>query len=195
MLPDDELNPVKQRTLRLKWPPTHVDVESRAHAGSGGAGARFRARLATLLHALGGRALFATGLATPLFRPRQYRQSLIRRSDFRKFDGMLRMVLDAPAAAIPPLLAFLEQERARGALHYGVHRAPSAIMTCIVFSLQDDSHLHFIDGSDGGYAMAATQYKGQLKETPVADSRLKVSDSGPRPSDLEPTSGPGFSEP
>jgi hypothetical protein len=88
---------------------------------------------------------------------------MIQRSDFRKFDDMLRMVLDVPVKAIPPLLAFLDGEQQRGALHYGMHRAPSAIMTCVVFSLRQDSHIHFVDGSDGGYAMAATQYKAQVR--------------------------------
>ncbi len=36
-------------------------------------------------------------------------------------------------------------------------------MTCVVFSLEKDSHVHFIDGSDGGYALAALQFKDQRK--------------------------------
>jgi DUF3095 family protein len=162
-LSDEELNPVKADALHLKWPPTNLEVESRAHAGSGRPWFRIVARLWTLLHSMGGRCLFAMGIRTPLIDPRRYTQSMIQRSDFRKFDGMLRMVLDVPAAKISALLDFLAAEHSRGALVYGVHRAPSAIMTCVVFSLKNDSHVHFIDGSDGGYALAAVQFKEQLK--------------------------------
>lgn len=162
-LSDEELNPVKADGLHLKWPPTDLEVESRTHAGSGRPWSRVAARLWTLLHSMGGRFVFATGIRTPLIDPKRYTQSMIQRSDFRKFDGMLRMVLDVPAAKIPALLDFLEGEHRRGALLYGVHRAPSAIMTCVVFSLEKDSHVHFIDGSDGGYALAAVQFKEQLK--------------------------------
>jgi hypothetical protein len=35
-------------------------------------------------------------------------------------------------------------------------------MTCIVFSLTASEHVHFIDGGDGGFAMAALQLKEQL---------------------------------
>ena len=37
-------------------------------------------------------------------------------------------------------------------------------MTCVVPSYKDGTHIHFIDGGDGGYAMAAKQLKAQLKE-------------------------------
>ncbi len=162
-LSDEQLNPVKAGALHTKWPPTDFEIESRVHAGSGRLWARIGSRLWTLLHSMGGRFIFATGMRTPLIDPKQYRRSMIQRSDFRKFDGMLRMVLEAPTEKIPALLALLDEEHRRGALLYGVHRAPSAIMTCVVFSLKEDSHVHFIDGSDGGYALAAAQYKEQLE--------------------------------
>lgn len=162
-LSDEELNPVKADALHMKWPPTGLEIESRTHAGSGRSWSRVAARLWTLFHSMGGRLAFAMGIRTPVIDPKRYTQSMIQRSDYRKFDGMLRMVLDAPAARIPALLRLLDEENRRGSLLYGVHRAPSALMTCVVFSLEKDSHVHFIDGSDGGYALAAVQFKEQLK--------------------------------
>jgi Protein of unknown function (DUF3095) len=37
------------------------------------------------------------------------------------------------------------------------------MMTCLVFSLQESRHVHFIDGADGGFALAALQLKAQLQ--------------------------------
>ena len=37
------------------------------------------------------------------------------------------------------------------------------MMTCLVFSLEESRHVHFIDGADGGYALAAVQLKAQLQ--------------------------------
>jgi hypothetical protein len=39
---------------------------------------------------------------------------------------------------------------------------PQALLTCIVFSY-NGNHVHFVDGSDGGYALAARSLKAQLK--------------------------------
>jgi hypothetical protein len=36
-------------------------------------------------------------------------------------------------------------------------------MTCLVFSLEESRHVHFVDGADGGYALAALQLKAQLQ--------------------------------
>jgi hypothetical protein len=162
-LSGEHLNPVKVRAMHTRWPPKTLDLESRTHAGQGGRLARFWAAARTLAHSLGGALVFNTGLSTPWFNPRRYQNASLPRSDFRKFDGLLRMVQDIPAAKIPVILEFLESEHHRGAIFYGIHRSGSALMTCVVFSLRQESHVHFIDGNDGGYALAAVQYKQQLK--------------------------------
>jgi hypothetical protein len=36
-------------------------------------------------------------------------------------------------------------------------------MTCLVFN-RHGGHVHFVDGAQGGYAMAAAQMKAQQKE-------------------------------
>ena len=162
-LSDEHLNPVKVGSLHTRWPPKTLGLESRTHAGRGGRLARVWAAARTLAHSLGGALVFNTGLATPWFNPRRYQNASVPRSDFRKFDGLLRMVLDVPAAKIPVILEFLESEHRRGAVFYGTHRSGSALMTCVVFSLRQENHVHFIDGNDGGYALAALQFKRQLK--------------------------------
>ena len=159
----EKLNPVKASAMRTSWPPKTLNIEARAHAGRGGWPARFWAATRTLAHSLGGALVFKTGISTPWFNPRRYQHASVPRSDFRKFDGLLRMVLDIPAGKIPAILEFLESEHRSGAIFYGTHRSSSALMTCVVFSLRRESHVHFIDGNDGGYALAALQFKQQVK--------------------------------
>jgi hypothetical protein len=40
-----------------------------------------------------------------------------------------------------------------------MHRQPAAIMTCIVPSITESNHVHFIDGAAGGYALAAQKLR------------------------------------
>ena len=162
-LPDEKLNPVRVSAMRTGWPPKDFSIESRTHSGCGKFLSRFFAATYTLLHSLGGAIVFSTGLPVGWLNPKHYKNSVVMRSDFRKFDGLLRMVLDIPAAKIPAILEFLEIEHRRGAIFYGTHRSDSALMTCIIFSVRRDSHVHFIDGNDGGYALAALQFKQQIK--------------------------------
>jgi hypothetical protein len=48
---------------------------------------------------------------------------------------------------------------ADGVVRYGTHRQQAAMMTCFAPSPANPTHVHFIDGADGGYAVAATAMK------------------------------------
>ena len=60
------------------------------------------------------------------------------------------------------LREYLEGQHREHLLVYGMHRSREALLTCIVFSY-NGNHVHFVDGSDGGYAIAARGLKAQLK--------------------------------
>lgn len=92
----------------------------------------------------------------------QYRADLIANSDYRKFDEMLRMVMVGSSEQRQKLETCLEAAHQRGELYYGIHHADAALMTCIIFNYHQ-SHVHFIDGANGGYAMAARQLKAQIR--------------------------------
>lgn len=90
-----------------------------------------------------------------------YKDALVMNTDFRKFDDNLRMVISGNAAQRGRLERFLAAQYRHGSLVYGMHVSDRALMTCII-SDYNLHHLHFIDGADGGYAMAARMLKSQL---------------------------------
>ena len=83
---------------------------------------------------------------------------MVANTDARKFDDMLRFVFDSTPEQKQKLQELLDSYKQKGEITYGIHSASSALMTCLVFS-RDGNHIHFIDGSNGGYALAAKQMK------------------------------------
>lgn len=98
-----------------------------------------------------------------LFNDSMYTESIQRHSDYRKFDDTLRLIIDCRQHEFQALQAMLEQAYSQGQIYYGLHDSKDALMTCFVENTQQGGHLHFIDGGDGGLAMAARQLKAQLK--------------------------------
>lgn len=94
-----------------------------------------------------------------------YAKAIPSHSDFRKFDDLLRMIIDCSDGQMERIKSFLEKLRQQGKIYYGVFESPTCLMTCFVESITDGDHIHFIDGGDGGYAMAAKQLKSQMKES------------------------------
>lgn len=107
------------------------------------------------------------------FRPAKYKKELPLNSDFKKYDETLRMVLDCNTEQITAIERLLEQGKMNGDLIYGLHLSDSALMTCLVKDPTRNQHIHFIDGADGGYAMAALQLKNQIKNQPTKPLKQK----------------------
>jgi hypothetical protein len=160
-LEEDAGHPISLRGLRLGTLFGKYSIEARLRSGSSD-GPSYRAAAARARNqSLIGRTLMAVGGSAGGFDGSEYPKELIENSDFRKFDEALRMVLDVSDAQLAAIEAELERARSEGHLVYGIHRAPSALITCYLRSYRGD-HVHFIDGADGGYALAAKQLKAQL---------------------------------
>ena len=91
----------------------------------------------------------------------KYREELKANTDFRKFDGALRLVIDVTGQQADEIEAFLEKRFEAGDLNYGTWRSDAALMTCLLFDLAQSLHVHFIDGADGGYTQAAKAMKAR----------------------------------
>ena len=87
-----------------------------------------------------------------------YKKDLVANTDFRKFDGSLRLVLSGNEKQRGQLEEFLSQIRKESPIQFGIHVSDSAIITCLVEQRQS-VHFHFIDAAGGGYAAAARSLK------------------------------------
>uniref|UniRef100_UPI003D0E0E9F DUF3095 family protein n=1 Tax=Arcobacter sp. TaxID=1872629 RepID=UPI003D0E0E9F len=90
-----------------------------------------------------------------------YKNRIIRTTDTEKFDDMLRMVISTDKTQTKKLEEYLEKEFANKKLIYGIHKSNSSLMTCLIFE-RHGKHIHFIDGSNGGYSAAAKELKSRL---------------------------------
>jgi len=96
------------------------------------------------------------------FDTQTYSRSLPAHSDFRKFDDMLRLVIDCKPSQVLKIHTYLETLHHEGRVYFGIHESDHAIMTCLVGTTNEGEHIHFIDGGAGGYAMAAKTLKEQM---------------------------------
>ncbi|MFB2894169.1 DUF3095 domain-containing protein [Aerosakkonemataceae cyanobacterium BLCC-F50] len=92
----------------------------------------------------------------------EYKNIFLNSTDYKKFDDILRMVIAGNAEQRQQLTNYLETEYQRGKLVYGLHNSDRAIVTCLVFE-RNGRQVHFVDGADGGYALAAKAMKKRMQ--------------------------------
>lgn len=83
-------------------------------------------------------------------------------SDTIMIDGGLTTVLSGKQSQMDALEAHLENLEKSGKITFGLHTTYASIMSCYVENMEKD-HIHFVDGTEGGYTSAATMLKAKLK--------------------------------
>ncbi len=111
--------------------------------------------------------MFKTAMARMLLRSRKrlgefdgatYLEEVVANADTLTLDGRINTIISGTAAQRQRLLQYLDAEEASGRLLYGHHVATESVMTCYIQTRERD-HIHFVDGSDGGYTAAAGELK------------------------------------
>ena len=155
-------SPVQAKNMHISFSPTTLKRDVELQSGNT-RGARLKRFLKVLAINFIGQLSFKSGCKVGSFDGRQYLSEMAANSDTRKFDEMLRMVIDSTDAQRQALESMLRTRHERGEIAYGLHASPQALMTCLVFNLHGN-HIHFIDGADGGYALAARGMKGRMEK-------------------------------
>lgn len=93
---------------------------------------------------------------------RKYLKSLVEMADTLVIDGKINTVISGTIIQRRQLQQVLDKLEQEGMIKYGLHISTASIMSCYVRDLKD-GHIHFVDGSEGGYTQAARILKAKLK--------------------------------
>ena len=155
---EDSAHPVALDRLRLSASPAKLGPEVRLRHPVR------RLRQWATLWALNlvGRVLIRFGIETSETDWDAYPTLFRAATDYRKFDGVLRMVLAGGPDERARLEPVLERLHEAGRLAYGIHVSDRAVLTCLVYKRMGQQ-VHFVDGAGGGYTSAAVGFKRRRK--------------------------------
>jgi hypothetical protein len=160
---ENSLNPIDSKNLKLTLNSTKLIKETLVRASSASWLDRqlylSKIQLETALGSL----LMNLKVKTEELDWGVYKDIAIAATDYRKFDDMLRMVISGNEWRRKKLTGYLEKNYREGKLVYGLHVSDRALMTCLVFE-RGGQQVHFVDGADGGYALAAKDMKQRMNE-------------------------------
>lgn len=89
---------------------------------------------------------------------KNYLAKISKLTDTLMLDGNINTVISGRAGQISRLTNYLDRQERAGILKYGLHVTHSSVMSCYVLD-HDEDHVHFVDGTEGGYTSAARMFK------------------------------------
>ena len=89
---------------------------------------------------------------------KRYLFQLVDLSDTLVIDGRINTVISGTLQQRQQLVDALNELEAQGFINYGIFVSKESIMSCYVRNLNED-HIHFVDGSEGGYTRASVMLK------------------------------------
>jgi hypothetical protein len=159
---EDCLNPIAKEHLNLAFRYKNLKSETRLRAKSQGFWHKSLYLSKILGEILLGWLLITFKIKLSDLDWGNFKETIIAATDYRKFDDMLRMVIAGNEAQRQELTSYLEEKYRKGELVYGLHVSDRALMTCLIFE-RNGRQVHFIDGADGGYAVAAKAMKQRIE--------------------------------
>ncbi len=95
-----------------------------------------------------------------------YLNKVSQLSDTIMIDGSLNTVMEGSESQIEMLTNYLDLLEKEGKIKFGIHSTYASIMSCYVQD-RNDNHIHFVDGTEGGYTSAAIIYKSKYAEPAI----------------------------
>jgi hypothetical protein len=93
---------------------------------------------------------------------KNYLNKLVEMSDTLVIDGRINTVISGTEQQRLDLQTALNRMEDANEILYALYVSKESVMSCYVRDLEDD-HIHFVDGSEGGYTKAASILKNKLK--------------------------------
>ncbi|KAM3096621.1 DUF3095 domain-containing protein [Phormidesmis sp. 146-35] len=158
----DRANPISPDRLHLSFDSTALMRETKVRARQKNGWGKLCYLIKIQLENLLGWVLMKYKLKFAEMPWGNYRQIVTAATDYRKFDDILRMVISGNAQQRQQLTDYLERKARSSELVYGLHVSDRALLTCLVYE-RNGRQVHFVDGADGGYALAAKAMKAKVK--------------------------------
>ena len=91
-----------------------------------------------------------------------YLYKVTQLSDTIMIDGSINTIISGNERQLRKLKTFLDSLESQNKIIYGLHITYASVMSCYVED-RDEKHIHFVDGTEGGYTTASIAYKEKLK--------------------------------
>lgn len=161
--PYEKRNPVSVPKLNLSTSIKKLALETRTRLGNSNIFATAKALLLTAY----GKWFFMKQEVG-----KNYLNDLVQLTDTLVLDGRVNTVIAGTREQRIQLEARLDALEHEGLIVYGIYTSRESVMSCYV---QDyaSKHIHFVDGSDGGYTMAAKMLKHKVRSRELNDKSPK----------------------
>lgn len=138
---------------KLKFKTTFNRLEMKAKLGK----VTYWGLISNWINSLIGYVYFSTA------KGKTYLNSLVEMSDTLVIDGKINTVISGTENQRMELVRLLDQFEQANKILYGLYVSGESVMSCYVRDLKD-GHIHFVDGSEGGYTKAAGVLKPKLRK-------------------------------
>lgn len=91
-----------------------------------------------------------------------YKFRVTQLSDTIMLDGFLNTVISGTEEQVTRLQMLLDHMESKSKIIYGIHITHASIMSCYIED-REKKHIHFVDGTEGGYTSAAVMFKQKMK--------------------------------
>lgn len=147
-------NPLSLDRLRLLFKFDKFKKEMLAKYG----GWKINSFVTAFIRTLLGKYYFRYNLKINDLRGKEYLNQVIANADTLTIDGRINTIISGTMDRRIEFLKYLMEEEKKGSLVYGHHISKESVMTCYIENY-NDKHIHFVDGSNGGYTEAAKELK------------------------------------
>jgi len=150
----EKRNPISSDKLKLKLSLTPIKTEMYAKFGKFKAGYLINNWFITLFGVLYFK-FFKSG--------KFYKKQIAQLTDTIMLDGFLNTVISGTDKQVMELKKVLDKLESSQKIIYGMHITHASIMSCYIED-REKKHIHFVDGTEGGYTSAAIMFKEKLKK-------------------------------